>query len=98
MTPADTLTAIRRTHPDAFVALDQAAVDAGYAYPWHVWSHQDSDAHLVGEGATEAEALQDALWHVQPDAPDPCPDCGQTDHGGSLCPARQPHPALDPRD
>lgn len=54
------LTTIRQTYPDAYVRLDQTAKDCGYWKPWMVWSHEDSDAQLLGEGRTEQEAIADA--------------------------------------
>ena len=57
---------IQKLYPDAYVALDLAARDCGYPRPWFVWSTQDDDMRMLGEGRTEAEALRDALNNVDP--------------------------------
>lgn len=59
------LTTIRQTYPDAYVRFDQTAKDCGYPRYWMVWSHNDSDMRLLGEGTTEAEALTDALTNLE---------------------------------
>lgn len=63
--PRMTLAAIQQVHPDAWVHFDQTAYDCGYHKPWMVWSTQDDDMQLLGEGRTEAEAIQDAVNNLE---------------------------------
>lgn len=59
------LTVIRQTYPDAWLHFDTTARDCGYPRPWMVWSTQDDDMKLLGEGTTEPEALTDALTNLE---------------------------------
>lgn len=89
---AERLAKLRQTYPEAVVHFDRTARDCGYPRPWMVWSDETDEAKCLGDGATESEALGAALQEMG------CPDCGNLDHDERDCPAKPPHPILDPRE
>lgn len=58
------MTAVLEAYPDAYCELDRAAQVCGYWKPYFIWSHNDADMRLLGEGRTEPEAWQDAAQNL----------------------------------